>query len=187
MSDGDGDDEQTLGEGRYLRLVERGGWEFVHRHGCTGVVVIVAFTPDDRLLLVEQHRPAVGKRVIELPAGLVGDTARWRGEALADAARRELIEETGYEPATLTALAESPTAVGLSSERLTFFEARDPRKVGPGGGDHTEDIVVHEVARADLPSFLAHKQREGLLVDYKIYAGLYLAEHRSRGKIESGD
>ncbi|HVR61826.1 MAG TPA: NUDIX hydrolase [Polyangia bacterium] len=171
---GDDEDERTLGEGQYLRLVERRGWEFVHRFGCTGVVVIVAFTPSDHLLLVEQHRPAVSKRVIELPAGLVGDTAPLRGEALVDAARRELVEETGYEAATLAALAESPTAVGLSSERITFFEARDLTKVGPGGGDHTESIVVHEVARGELMSFLARKQREGLLIDYKIYAGLYL-------------
>ena len=174
------DDERTLGEGKYLRLVERRGWEFVHRHGCSGVVVIVAVTPADRLLLVEQYRPAVSHRVIELPAGLVGDTVAWRDEALIDAARRELIEETGYDAATMLPLAESPTAVGLSSERLTFFEARDLTKVGPGVGDHTEDINVHEVALGDLPSFLAQKQREGLLVDYKIYAGLYLADPRHR-------
>ncbi len=48
--------ERVLGEGKYLRLLERGGWEFVHRHGCSGVAVIVAFTPANRLLLVEQHR-----------------------------------------------------------------------------------------------------------------------------------
>jgi ADP-ribose pyrophosphatase len=175
MSENDDQEERTLGEGKYLRLVERRSWEFVHRHGCSGVVVIVAFTPEDRLLLVEQYRPAVSHRVIELPAGLVGDTVAWRDEALIDAARRELIEETGWQAAMLVPLAESPTAVGLSSERLSFFEARDLEKVGPGGGDHTEDILVHEVPRADLPSFLLEKQREGLMVDYKIYAGLYLA------------
>ena len=174
MKQGDDSDERTLGRGNYLHLVERSGWEFVHRFGCTGVVVIVAVTPDNRLLLVEQYRPAVGHRVIELPAGLVGDTAEWRGEALGDAARRELIEETGWQAATMVPLAESPTAVGLSSERLTFFEARGLTKVGPGGGDHTEDILVHEVPRAQLAAFLADKRREGLLVDYKIYAGLYL-------------
>jgi ADP-ribose pyrophosphatase len=180
MSQNDRDEERTLCEGKYLRLVERRSWEFVHRHGCSGVVVIVAFTPAGHLLLVEQYRPAVAQRVIELPAGLVGDTVAWRDEALIDAARRELIEETGWQAATLVPLAESPTAVGLSSERLTFFEARDLQKVGPGGGDHTEDILAHEIPRADLPSFLAQKQREGRLVDYKIYAGLYLADQQRR-------
>ena len=169
------DGERALGQGRYLKLVERRGWEFVHRFGCSGVVVIVALTPDDRLLLVEQFRPAVGHRVIELPAGLVGDTVEWKDEALSDAARRELVEETGWQAATMTPLAESPTAVGLSSERLTFFQAGSLTKVGPGGGDHTEDIVVHEVERGGLEQFLARKRHEGLLVDYKIFAGLYLA------------
>src|SRR5438309_2192847 len=74
---------RVLGEGKYLRLVERGGWEFVHRYGCSGVAVIVAFTPADRLLLVEQYRPAVDHRVIELPAGLVGDTVALRGTRVA--------------------------------------------------------------------------------------------------------
>lgn len=176
MKQADDAEERSLGKGNYLHLVERHGWEFVHRFGCSGVVVIVAVTPDDRLLLVEQYRPAVGNRVIELPAGLVGDTAEWSGEALGDAAHRELIEETGWQAASMVPLAESPTAVGLSSERLTFFAARDLTKVGPGGGDHTEDIEVHEVPRAELATFLATKRREGLLVDYKIFAGLYLAE-----------
>ncbi|HEX3698065.1 MAG TPA: NUDIX hydrolase [Polyangia bacterium] len=176
------DDERTLGQGKYLKLVERQGWEFVHRYGCSGVVVIVAATPDDRLLLVEQFRPAVGHRVIELPAGLVGDTVEWKNEALIDAAHRELIEETGWQATAMTPLAESPTAVGLSSERLTFFAAGGLNKVGPGGGDHTEDIVVHEVARATLEQFLASKRREGFLVDYKIFAGLYLATVEAKDK-----
>jgi ADP-ribose pyrophosphatase len=175
----EGVDERVLGQGKYLKLVERGGWEFVHRFSCTGVVIIVAITDDHRLVLVEQFRPAVGRRVLELPAGLVGDTTTARGEALVDAARRELIEETGWQAITMARLGESPTAVGFSSERLTFFAASGLTKVGPGGGDETEDIVVHEVDRADLPSFVARKEQEGLLVDYKIFAGLYLAKVHS--------
>ncbi len=109
----------------------------------------------------------------------MGDTVAWRDEAMIDAATRELIEETGWKAATMIPLAESPTAVGLSSERLTFFLARDLTKVGPGGGDQTEDIIVHEVERPALAAFLAGKQKEGLLVDYKIYAGLHLADSRT--------
>ena len=171
---------QILAEGKYLRFVNENGWEYVVRPHSTGVVVIVAITADRRLILVEQYRVAVHARVIELPAGLVGDTVAARGEPLATAARRELIEETGYEAARMTELADGPIAVGLGSEVVTFFQAADLRRVGPGGGDDTEDIVVHEVALADLPAWLAEKRRAGLLVDPKLYAGLYLADSGAR-------
>ena len=171
---------QILAEGKYLRFVNENGWEYVVRPHSTGVVVIVAITADRRLILVEQYRVAVHARVIELPAGLVGDTVAARGEPLATAARRELIEETGYEAARMTELADGPIAVGLGSEVVTFFQAADLRRVGPGGGDDTEDIVVHEVALADLPAWLAEKRRAGLLVDPKLYAGLYLTDSGAR-------
>ena len=167
-------DLEVLAEGKFLRFVNEGGWEYVVRPHSTGVVVIVAFTPARRLVLVEQHRVAVHNRVIELPAGLVGDTAAARGEPLAAAASRELVEETGWEAARMTELAAGPIAVGLGSEIVTFFHAEDLRRVGPGGGDDTEQIVVHEVALADLPAWLADQRRAGLLVDPKLFAGLYL-------------
>ena len=50
---------RVLGSGRYLTLLDDGGWEYVTRPDITGIVVIVAITDDDKLLLVEQHRPAV--------------------------------------------------------------------------------------------------------------------------------
>jgi ADP-ribose pyrophosphatase len=113
--------------------------------------------------------------VIELPAGLVGDTSSLRGEPLETAARRELIEETGYETERMVELAAGPIAVGVSSEVVTFFHAQGIRRVGAGGGDDTEDITVHLAPLADLRGWLAEKQRAGFLVDPKIFAGLYLA------------
>jgi len=169
---------RILGEGKYLRLFDDNGWEYVRRHGANGVVVIVALTPDDRLVLVEQFRPAVDGRVVELPAGLVGDTDAARGENLAAAAERELEEETGYQAERFLRLAAGPTAVGLSSELVTFFKAEGLRRVGPGGGDHTEDIMVHEVPLPQLRSWLAAKEAEGALVDPKIFAGVCLAGGR---------
>ncbi len=168
---------EVLAEGKFLRLLNDSGWEYVVRPHSTGVVVIVAFTPERRLILVEQYRVAVHNRVIELPAGLVGDTAAARGEPLAAAASRELIEETGWEAARMSELAAGPIAVGIGSEIVTFFHAQDLRRVGPGGGDETEQIVVHEVAVSELPAWLADKRRAGLLVDPKLFAGLYLAGH----------
>jgi ADP-ribose pyrophosphatase len=171
---------RVIATGKYLTFIERDGWEFVTRSGASGVVVLVAFTDAGKLLLVEQPRPALGRRVVELPAGLVGDEAGRRGEGLADAARRELAEETGYEAREMVQLAEGPVAVGVSDEVVTFFHAKGLLRVGPGGGDATEDITVFEVAPSELAAFLRDKARAGLAVDPKIYAGLYLVETAGR-------
>ena len=63
----------VLYEGNFLELRESQNWEFVQRVNAINVVVIMALTPDGNLLLVNQYRPPVEGRVIELPAGLVGD------------------------------------------------------------------------------------------------------------------
>lgn len=166
---------EVLAEGKYLRFLSEGGWEYVTRPHSSGVVVIVAITPSRELILVEQHRVAVHASVIELPAGLVGDTSALSGEAMETAARRELVEETGYEAERMVELAAGPIAVGVSSEVVTFFHAQGLRRIGAGGGDETEQITVHLVALAGLRDFLAEKQRAGRLVDPKIFAGLHLA------------
>ena len=94
---------RVLAEGRWLRLIDDGGWEYAERTGSRGVAVIVAVTDAAELLLVEQYRHAVKARVIEPPAGLVGDLAGHADEDASAAARRELREETGIE-AAVTAL-----------------------------------------------------------------------------------
>jgi ADP-ribose pyrophosphatase len=169
-----GDKPRVLAKGRYLTFVDD-GWEYVIRPGVTGVAVIVAITDDRRLVLVEQVRPAVQKRVIELPAGLVGDAEGRRAESMADAAARELEEETGYAASEIVPLGEGPIAVGVSDEVVTFFHARGLTRVSEGGGDDTEDITVHEVPLGELRAFLAARVQAGLAVDPKIYAGLWLA------------
>jgi ADP-ribose pyrophosphatase len=162
---------RVLGSGRYLTLLDDAGWEYVTRPNIKGIVVIVAIT-EGKLLLVEQYRPAVGGKVIELPAGLVGDIDA--GESLIVAAERELIEETGFAAREMVALAEGPIAVGVSDETISFFQAREPKRVGPGGGDASEQITTHEVPLRELRRFLADRAASGLAVDPKIYAGLFL-------------
>lgn len=170
------DEVVVLAEGKYLRLLSENGWEYVVRPNASGVVVMVAITDDRRLILVEQFRTAVHRRVIELPAGLVGDTAEGSGESLLVAARRELLEETGYEAAEMLRLAQGPVAVGLASEVVTFFQAVGLRRVGPGGGDASESIVVHEVELGALGPWLAAQEAAGASIDPKLYAGLYLIQ-----------
>ncbi len=167
------DDKAILAEGRHLRLVSRGGWEFAERPHVTGIVVIVAVSPEDNLILVEQYRPPVGRRVIELPAGLAGDVAGAEEEDLSEAARRELLEETGYDAKTFTRLFEGPPSAGMSSELLTFFRAEGLTKVEAGGGDESEDIQIHEVPLEQVRAWLDERiQANDVYIDPKVFAGL---------------
>ncbi|MCE5303412.1 MAG: NUDIX hydrolase [Planctomycetaceae bacterium] len=169
---------QTLAEGRFVRLVAADGWEWVERVNASGAVVLVAITEDDELLLVEQFRIPLGRRVIELPAGLVGDGAGRQREEQGEAARRELLEETGYQADAIEFLLDGPSSAGLAAEVYSLFLARNVRRVGPGGGDGSEDIQVHRVPRTEAEAWLDVKRRVGVMVDPKVYAGLYLAERR---------
>lgn len=165
---------RELHAGRHLRLVERNGWEFVERPGVRGIVVVVAVTPAGALLLVEQRREPVGARVVELPAGLVGDDGGPADEPFEEAARRELLEETGWGAARMERLAEGPPSAGVTSEVVTFFRGRELERAGPGGGVDGEEIAVHEVPLGDVEAFLRAREAAGALVDPKVWAGLFL-------------
>lgn len=168
----DTNETRLLHEGEFLRLLRRRHWEYVERTNARGVAVIVAVTAENELLLVEQYRLPVARPVIELPAGLVGDLGP--DEPLLEAARRELIEETGYRAERMNVLAEGPTTAGLSNEITTFCAARELTRVGSGGGDASEDITVHPVPLSGLRGWL-QAQESRAAIDPKLYAGLWLA------------
>ena len=174
-------DESVLHEGEFIRAIRRGHWEYVERVRQIGAVMIIAVTGENRLVLTEQFRIPVDRRVIELPAGLAGDGAGEAGESLEIAARRELLEETGYEAAEMTRLIDTPSTPGLANEIVTLFMAKDLKKVGPGGGDEAEDILVHEIPLDQCAAWLMEKADSGLLVDARVFGGLYFAERETRG------
>ena len=171
---------EMLYDGPWLRMIRRGRWEYVERtHGDGMAVIVIAVTPDDDVLFVEQYRIPLGARTIEMPAGLVGDDhAADTPEA---AARRELIEETGWSADRVEVLLIGPTSAGMSNERIAFVRARELTKVGEGGGVDNEDIIVHAVPRAQAPAWLMQKQREGFELDLKLWAGLWMIEHNPDG------
>lgn len=166
-------DLEEIASGRFLRLVRRGSWEWAERTNARGVVVIVALTDDDKLLLIEQHRPPIGGPVIEFPAGLAGDEHGAENEDLSVAAARELEEETGYRAARIEWLTAGPVSAGMSSEVLTFFRAHGLVRVGAGGGVAGEEITLHEIPLKEAHSWLARRHSEGVMADPKVYAGLY--------------
>ena len=172
--------KQTLYEGQWLRLVRIGHWESCERtHGQGMAVIVIAVTPADEVLFVEQYRIPLGARTIEMPAGLVGDDHA--EDTLVDAARRELIEETGWSPGRVEVLLTGPTSSGMSNERIAFVRARDLTRVGEGGGVDDENILVHAVPRAEAPAWLMRKRAEGFELDLKLWAGLWMIDHNPDG------
>jgi len=154
-------DQRVEWQGRHLRVVVRDGWEYVSRTAPTGVVGIVAVTDDGKLILVEQYRVPVDAAVIELPAGLVGDRPGEQAETLETAAKRELLEETGYTAESMTRLIEATSSAGLTDECVTLLLARGLKKVSQGGGDGSEKIIVHEIPLAEIAPGLASSNSPG--------------------------
>jgi len=162
-----------LHRGKFLALVKEGRWEYVDRIGITGAAIIVAVTDERKILLVEQYRIPVHARTIELPAGIIGDEPGDSNETLADAAKRELLEETGYAAEGIETLTTGPASSGLTSEVVTLVLASGLKRLNAGGGIGHESITVHEVPLSQVQNWLAAKANEGLLVEPKVYAGLY--------------
>ncbi len=86
-----------------------------------GAVAVVAVNDNRQILMIRQYRHPVGQLLWEIPAGLL-DVA---GESAETAARRELLEETGYQAGRLEPLVEFYTTPGGSSEKIEVFIARD--------------------------------------------------------------
>jgi ADP-ribose pyrophosphatase len=156
---------ETAWEGKYIKVIKQGTWEYVSRtRGVTAAVILAV--DEGHVILVEQYRVPLGSMSLELPAGLVGDEEE--GEEIAAAAVRELEEETGYRAARITDLGRFHSSPGMSSEGFSLLRADELTKVGEGGGVGGEDIKVHRVRLADVPALVEAKRREGARIDVKI-------------------
>ena len=171
---------KVLGEGHWLRLLSERGWEYAERHRGNTAVIIAAKTPEDKIVFVEQVRVPFAGAVIEFPAGLVGDIDGHEDEDPAIAAARELVEETGWKAGSLTEVARGPVSPGISIETIILYHAKDLKKVGPGGGDDRETIRVHEVPADEVEEWLQAQRSQGLLIDPKIFAGLFFLSGASK-------
>ncbi len=133
--------------------------EIVEHSDCVAVVVIDA---DDNVLLVNQFRQAVGKELLEIPAGGIDP-----GEDPEAAVRRELQEEIGYLPRKLENLGGFYSAPGYCTEYLHLYLATDliPSQLY---AEDTEGISIVRVTTSQIPSLIA----SGEICDAKSIAGL---------------
>jgi len=103
----------TLHTGKFLALIQEGHWEYVDRTNATGAALILAVTPEQNILLVEQYRIPVHARTIELPAGIIGDQPGDADESKSEAARWELLA---------TELQRTGKGGGVAHEDITVHE-----------------------------------------------------------------
>lgn len=157
--------EETVWEGRFIVAKKRGKWEYVSRTRGISAAVILAVDAGE-VILVEQYRVPLGKRCLELPAGLVGDDDA--GESVEASAARELEEETGYRPARIETLGYFHSSPGMVSEGFTLVRATGLTRVSDGGGAGDEDITVHRVPLAEIAAFVAERRAAGVAMDVKL-------------------
>ena len=153
----------TIFEGKHVLVIERDGWEFVERKNGKEAVAVIALTDDEELILVEQYRRPVDARVIDLPAGLVGDDGE---NDPARTAAKELQEETGFIAGEVRFIAKCPTSPGITSEQVSFYRALRVH----GAAKPEEGIGVHLVPRARIAAWLREKSS---LIDVKVWTALY--------------
>ena len=156
---------ELMCEGKFVRLLKRGKWEYASRTRDIGAVVIIA-EYEGKIVLVDQPRVGPDCRCVELPAGLVGDEDP--DISVEATAIKELEEETGFTGDRVEKLGEFFASPGMLSESFSLVRVHGVRKIGEGGGDENEDIQVHLIARADVPNFLEQKRAEGFGIDAKL-------------------
>lgn len=169
---------EEIASGKFLALqkiryednrgVER-VWESVGRKNSAGAVVMICtLKPSGRIILVRQYRPPADSLVLEFPAGLINP-----GEDPAQAAVRELREETGYKGMIVKIIPDSYSSPGMSSEmiRQVLMEA-DETSQGElvTEFDEAEDIETLLVHPKDLSACLEDASRQGIRVDGKVFA-----------------
>ncbi|GGD47609.1 NUDIX domain-containing protein [Erythrobacter arachoides] len=159
--------EETCWEGRFIVAKRRGKWEYASRARNIRAAVILAVDEGD-VLLVEQFRVPLGKRCLELPAGLIGDDDGGAHDDPLSAAKRELAEETGYAADHWEDVGEFCSSPGMVAESFTLVKASGLAQIGSGGGIDGEDITVHRVRLADVARTVADFRAGGGAIDAKV-------------------
>ena len=128
-----------------------------------GAVMILAFVDDETVLLERQFRYPKHRHFIELPAGKLE-----KGEPPLETAKRELIEECGFEADQWWKVATLDPCIGYSTEVIEVFGARKLRRIGAPKLDVGEHLETFEVKIADALEWV----RDGIITDTKTSLGL---------------
>ncbi|MDX2148618.1 MAG: NUDIX hydrolase [Planctomycetota bacterium] len=142
--------------------------EVVRHPGAVAILPLLGTGPDRRVVMIRNERIALEQRLLEIPAG-----TREAGEAAGLTAGRELIEETGYEAATIEELCRFYTSPGLTDELMHAFVARDLRHVG-------QDLEADERITVELmtPAEVLKRLDGGEITDAKTCLVLLTALRR---------
>lgn len=153
-----------------VRLPDGGeAWREYVRH--PGAVMVLAFVDEDTILLERQYRYPKSAHFIELPAGKIEPT-----EPPLDTAKRELVEECGYEAAEWWPIATLSPCIGYSTEVIELYGARGLRFVG-AQLDAGEHLLAFPARIDDALAWV----RDGIITDTKTAFGLlFWAQFRNR-------
>ena len=137
-------------------------------------VNVVAVTPGKETLLIRQYRHGIRSVTIEIPGGMI-DT----GESPLEAAKRELLEETGYEAQNWKCIGEVVPNPAIQDNKCYTFLADSAVKVKEPEFDNTEDIETYTVASDEIPKMVKDARiTHSLVIDAFYFYHLHLISNK---------
>ncbi len=174
--------DEIVFEGQYMRAIKRHFigrtgklcyWETMERKTYGRIVGVIGVTQKEEIVLVKSYRVPLKSYVLELCAGLI-DHKKEREEK---AARREFLEETGYQAKKIERLVSGPFDTGRAGDEMVIFLATNIVKTKNQSLEEAEDIEVVKIPFKKAYQTLTNPPRN-LKIDIKLFGVLYLLRQR---------